>query len=152
MNRIEVRTVKRQLESYRDYLALAKQQEAESTRLQKLYERKAGAKCIPIDRNASGQNTGAKGDVTSQYLEIFSRQKEADEMACEYRKKAQRCFEFIQHLEGDRTDWVKAAYLDGKSYQDIALEAGYTKQAIHWGIIRCLEETPAKLASAVSLL
>ena len=152
MNRIEVRAVKRQLESYRDYLALAKQQEAESARLQKLYERKAGAKCIPIDRNDSGQNTGAKGDVTSQYLEIFSRQKEADEMACEYRKKAQRCFEFIQHLDSEKAEWVRAAYLDGRSYQDIARDAGFSKQAVNQGILKCLEDTPAKLASAAGLL
>lgn len=156
MNKAEIRMAKRKLESYKDNLKLAEQQEAEVIRLQELYERKAGARCIPIDRNDCGRNSGAKSDVTSMYHEIFSKQKEANLNALEYKTQADLARRFIERvvdpMDKEGAEYMRMVYLNGMQFTAISERIGCPVSTIRSRIDSCLGNISSSVARCAGIL
>lgn len=146
MNRTEVRTVKRQLEGYLDYLELAKQAEEKAEELEKRYEAMAGLRCMPLSKNDSGKNSGMKPDHTSRFLEIFDEQDELLKQAEAYRAKAGRCRRFIESIDDDRAEYLRMAYLEGRLFKDIGANKSCSAPAVSMTIDKCLEAVPSSHA------
>lgn len=152
MNRTEVRTVKRQLEGYLDYLDLAKQAEQEADELEKQYEAMAGIRSIAISRNDSGKNSGMKPDNTTRFLEIFDQQDELLRQAETYRAKAWRCRRFIESIQDSRKKYLRMAYLEGGKLKNISSQEGYSISSISKAVDGCLEAVPSSMARAAGVL
>lgn len=148
MKMCEVRAVKRILGNYQDYLEMAEEKDRESVLLaDKLY-----AVGIPSGVSSGSEGTGAPRPRASVYNGILSDQLEADRKATEYRQQASRIRAFIASIDDDRKHLLEDVYLEGRRYEDVARERGYSISAVKMAITRCLTGVPSKVAQASGLI
>lgn len=150
MTPCEVRSVKRRLESYSDLLAMAAEKDREALMLELDYIDAATPGAIRYSHEPGGSGSGK--DKDSIYIEIFSKQMEAEKKAAQYRLQAAQIERFIGMIESESQPILQAAYIDGKRYWEIGKDSGYSKTGVQTLISRCLEKVPATVAEAAGLL
>lgn len=144
----EARVVKRQLESYQDYLKLAAEADRESVALGAYYVDISTPGCIRYQQEPGGPGRS----LESRRNEVLSDQMDADKRASFYREKADRIKRFILAADHPRRDYLEQAYLQGKRYREIADEAFCETSSVAKAIVRCIEAMPSELAKSNLLL
>lgn len=150
MNDVEVRQVRRQLEGYRDLLKQIEIEEQKAIEIHERYVDLATPAAIRIEPKIG--EAGTPVDRTSIYIQLFDEERLALARAAAYRLKAKAISGYIDGIDDEQKDFIKAAYIDGKRYWQIGADTGYSESGVRRLISRCLKRQDAMTAIEAGLL
>lgn len=127
MTEEEVRIVRRRLEDYPDWRSL----EDKFRRKSEILKEKRIALQTPKGISYEPRLGGSGVSKESLVIASISDEKEADETAKQYARKAENVLLFIASVDDEQArDYMTRAYANGERYWDIGHDEGYTKMAV----------------------